>query len=488
MLGNQFRSDAFLITNASDASEIVSLKLQNPPAGAKAGWLQISQAIWMDTYQGTPVADALLPVVLSNGLQEVTIPAGFTAKIWLTVDSSKVPSGNYKSTFTVNGQEIPFHLNISKIAMQRPRLSLTAWDYTDPASMKGVASRGITTANYDAALAMMKSHFVDSPWATRGILPIPDAEDFDANNQLKSTLTFTNFDKWIAQWPEARQYFVFISAKDKEAFAGSERGTAEFKARLGSWAKALSAHMKKLNHDPAKLALLIVDEPHLEWQDDVIADWASAINAAAPELSLLCDPAWAKPEEASHQPALTQMDMLMPNTQRYAGSYTDASKAYFDQRREAGTDLWLYSCTGPARLFNPQQYYRGQAWRVFAMDGKGMGYWAFGDIAGVPSTWNDYQISSSFAPAFIEKDTVHNSIHWDATREGVEDFEELAMLRDAIGKTSNAHLKSQAQALLDEVIKTVTATRTTDMWNDEKQPQMVDAQLQKVREMLEALQ
>jgi len=488
MLGNQFRSDAFLITNASDAPEIVSLKLQNSPAGAKAGWLQINQAIWMDTYQGTPVADALLPVALSNGLQEVTIPAGFTAKIWLTVDSSKVPAGKYKSTFMVNGTSIPFNLNISNIAMKRPRMSLCVWDYTDPASMKGSGSRGITSANYAAALAMMKSHFVDSPWATRGILPFPTAEAFDANNQLKSTLSFTNFDKWVAEWPDARNYFVFISAKEEETFGGSARGTAAFKARLGNWAKVLSAHMKKLNLDPAKLALLIVDEPHQAWQDEVIADWASAINAAAPELSLICDPSWVRPEEEIHQAALSQMDMLMPNTQRYVGSYSKASIDYFDQQYAAGKELWLYSCTGPVRLFDPQQYYRGQAWRVFSMNGKGMGYWAFGDIGSAPSTWQDYQINQSFSPAFIDKNTVYNSIHWDSVREGVEDFEELSMLHDAIENTKNAALKIEAQKVLDEAVKVVTATKSNDDWQKEMHPEYTDQQLHNVRDMLEKLQ
>jgi len=482
LLKNQFRSDAILVTNASDASQMISLKIQNPPAGAKEGWLKIEQAVWMDTYQGMPVADALMPL----NDNQATIPAGFTGKIWLTVDSSKVPAGSYKSTFVVNGNSVPFNLNVSKIAMQRPRLSLTMWDYTDPKSMKAAASRGVTSENYAGALKIMKSHYVDSPWATRGILPFPKAEDFDAQNNVTSSLDFATFDQWITEWPDARHFFVFISAKEKDSFGGAERGTAEFNARLGSWAKVLSAHMKKLNLDPGKLALLIVDEPHIAWQDVVIADWAKAINAAAPELTLICDPLWDRPDEQIHQTALKQMDILMPNTQHFTGRPQEV-KDYYQKQRADGKNLWLYACIGPVRLFNPQQYYRGQAWRVFSMGGDGMGFWAFGDLGGAPTTWNDYQISRSFSPAFIDKDTVYNSIHWDSVREGVEDFEELTMLHDAIQSTKNVTLKSQAQAVLDEAVKTVTATATNGDWQKETDPKLVDEQLQKVRGMLEKL-
>jgi len=488
MLRNQFRSDALLLTNASGSEKTVQLQLQNPPRNAQAGWLQVATAAWTDTYQGTPIADALLPVANVQGRYAIKVPAGFTGKVWLTVDSSKLAPGNYSSTLAVDGENVPLRLAVSPIAMQRPRLSLCAWDYTDPKSMRGSASRGVNAKNYPAAFELMKSHYVDSPWAGRSILPWPTANDFDANNQLKAPLSFIDFDQWVAEWPHARNFFVFVSAKEKETFGGASRGTTVFNARLGNWAKAVIAHLKSKNIAPGKLSLLIHDEPGLQgdWQDDVIADWARAIKAGAPEMTLLSDPVWKRPDQQKNQDAITLMDQLMPNTQNYATS-VPAVWEYFRKQRDSGKDLWLYSCASPARMFNPQQYYRGQAWRVFSMGGKGMGFWAFGDIGTAPTTWHDYQIARSYSPAFIDKETVYNSIHWDAVREGVQDFEELAMLRDAIASTANAALKTQAQAVLDEAVKAVTATRTNDFWNNEKDPELADGQLRKVQAMLDKL-
>ena len=488
MLKDEFRSDAFLLTNASGVEKTVTLQLTNPPKNAKPGWLQVESAVWTDTYQGIPVADALLPALENSGKYVITIPAGFTGKVWVTVNATNVASGDYKSTFIVDGQKIPFHLSVSKLAMQRPRMSLTMWDNADSVSLTNGVSRGITPANKAAALAMMKSHFVDAPWADRPILPWPKAADFDAQNHLNTTLDFSVFDQWIAEWPKARIYFVFINVHEKEAFAGAQRGTPEFNARLGAYAKVLSAHMRKLGLQPEQLSLLLIDEPggRGDWQDDVIADWAEAIHAGAPDLNLISDPVWKRPDLQKNQTAFSSMNILIPNTQIYDSSPKEV-KEFFQKQRMDGRELWLYSCTGPVRLFNPQNYYRDQAWRVFSMGGKGMGFWAFNDIGGAPTAWNDYQIANSYAPAFLDKDTVYNSVHWDAVREGVEDFEELAMLQDAIQKSPNNALKVQAVSILDTAVAAVTATDSTEFWQKENKPELVDRQLQRVRGMLEKL-
>jgi hypothetical protein len=488
MLKNQFRSDAILLTNASGQTKTVTLQLQNPPAKAGAGWLKVDSVEWTDTYQGTPVADALVPLGSTQGKYQISVPAGFTRKLWLTVDSAKIPSGKYTSTLLVDKTKVPLRLTVSKLAMQRPRMSLTMWDNSDSKSLASVASRGITPSNKAAALAMMKSHFVDAPWADRPILPWPKAEDFDAQNKLQRPLDFSVLDQWMAEWPQARVFFVFVNVHENEAFGGAAPGSDQFNARLGEYAGVLAAHMKAKGMKPAQLSLLLLDEPggRGDWQDDLIATWAQPIKTGAPELGLNSDPVWRRPDLQKNQQAITLMDILIANTQTYYAGPQEVHD-YFQQQRDGGRELWLYSATGPVRLFNPQTYYRGQAWRVFSIGGKGMGFWAFCDIGGAPTAWNDYQIPTSFSPAFLDKTTVYNSIHWDSVREGVEDFEELAMLRDAIRDSKNAAFKTKAQVVLDEAIKAVTATESTQRWSQETNPALADGHLQKVRALLEQM-
>jgi len=483
MLRNQFRSDDLLLTNASAASQNVTLQLKNAPQNVEDNWLQVYSVAWTDTAQGTPVADALLPVDAKNGIYQIDVPAGMTRKVWFTVDSSKVPAGLYKSTFTVNGvgqqTSVPLSLNISNIAMDTPRFSLSMWDYTN-----GSGGYGITPQNRTAAMTMMRSHYVDSTWAGRAALSLPAADDFDAQGNFTGQLDFSNFDAWVKMWPGARHYFVYLTVKD--TFAGAKINTPEFKVRVGSWAKVLSAHMTELNLQPKQLGILLVDEPHTDAQAAVIVAYANAIKAAAPELTLFEDPLWKRPDQVAEQDAITKIDILCPNLPVFKSGDAPVQK-YFSDLQAQGKTLWFYQCTGPVRLYNPQQYYRYQPWHAFAIGATGEGFWSFGDTSGAPTSWNEYVATGvSFAPAFLDKNTVYNSVHWDAVREGIEDYEELAMLKDRIKTADNASWKTQAQNVLNNAVAAITGSWTGDYnWQDAKVPDLADEQLLLVQKMLD---
>lgn len=492
MLGNQFRSDDLLLTNASGNARKVTLQLRNRPGGAMPDWLKVYSVAWTDemsyfvgmnnTMQGVPVTDALLPVDAQNGVYTIDVPAGMTRKVWFTIDSSKVPAGSYISTFAVNGMgeqtSVPLSLNISKVAMGTPRFSMGMWDYTD-----GEGSSGINPQNRQAAIALMRSHYVDTTWASPSALPRPAADAFDAEGNLKTKLNFSKFDQWIARWLGAHHYFVFAAVGD--SFAGTQMDTPEFHARVGSWAKVLSSHMKELGLQPKQLGILLVDEPRSDTQDTIIAAWAKAINAAAPELTLFEDPNQERPDQNKIQDAITQVDILSPDFVNYQKGGEPVQK-YFENLRAQGKKLWLYQCSGPVRGYNPQQYYRYQPWQAFAIGATGQGFWAFGDTGGAATSWQGYNGTGvNYAPAFLDTNTVYDSIHWDAAREGVEDYEELAMLQDIIRKSNNKTWKMHAQQVLNNAVKAVKSSWNGDYdWAKETDPNLADAQLQKVRAML----
>jgi hypothetical protein len=424
------------------------------------------------------VADALIPVAAQNGNYPIDIPAGMTRKVWFTVDSSKVPAGSYKSTFMANGVSVPMSLNVSNVAMNTPRFSMGMWDYTN-----GDGTYGINPQNRAASIALMRSHYVDTPWASGAAVPRPAANDFDAQGNLIGKLDFSNLDNWIALWPGARRYFTFPSVGD--SLAGAKIDTPEFNVRVGNWAKALSAHMISLGLKPSQLGLLLVDEPHSDSQDAIIAAWAKAINAAAPELTLFQDPTWDRPDQTKIQDAITQADVICPNLPIFKRG-GEPVKKYFENLRAQGKELWFYQCTGPVRLYDPQAYYRYQPWQAFNIGATGQGYWAFGDTSGADTSWNEYAAARvSYAPAFLDKDTVYDSVHWDAAREGVEDYEELAMLQDAINASHDSAWKSKAQKVLNSAVAKITDSWTGDYsWKDGTDPEMADIQLQKVRNLL----
>lgn len=463
MLKNQFRPQSFLLTNASSAPQTVQLILDNAPKDAQQDWLKVDAVEWTDTHQGVVVADALLPAPSKDGVYSINIPAGMTRKVWVTVDSSKVPAGKYKTAFEVKGQgintRIPLNVDIATIVMQRPRVSLGMWDDADSAERGGAL--GITMKNRDAALKLMQSHYVDTAWGKRPTLPWPEAKDFDADGKLNITLDFTNFDKWIKSWPEGRHFFSFIYAGD--TFAGIRMGTPEFNLRVGNWAKELSKHMTKLGLEPRQLGFLIIDEQRTEEHDTIVANWATAFKSGAPELTIFQNPNWERPDLRKDQRGFAQVDILSPSLGQYLRT-GEPVKKYYENLRQQGKEIWFYQCAGPVRLFDPQRYYRYQSWHTYAVGGTGHGFWSFGDI-GINSrtSWNDYSNSPYFTytPQFVDIDTMQNSVHWDAVRDGITDYEELAMLKDAIALTKDAKLRAQAQKVHDDAVRAVTG-----IWED----------------------
>ena len=449
MMRGEFRADSFLLTNATEKPLTAQLKIEGVAGGAHPSWLTVSPVAWTDTAGNVPVADALPVAPFQNGAYQIPLPAGLTRKVWLTIDSSKLPSGAHNGTILVTAGaktlRLPLRVLVSKVHMNKPRLSLGTWDYTD-----GNGGRGITPRNRDAAIALQRSHFVDSPWAGGLALPLPVAADFDAAHQLKNPPSFAVFDDWVKRWPGARHYLVFLSVG--ATFAGTPMGSPEFDARVGNWAKSLAQHMRDLKLNPQQLGLLLVDEPLRDEQDTTLLAWMKPIKAAASELTIFSDPQWERPASAARQEAFSEVDILSPALDLYFGSTGAEVAPYYAARRAAGQTLWFYQCDGPTRTFNPVSYYRAQAWHAFAHGASGIGFWSFSDTGGAESSWNEYGVTAAaFEPEFLGRDDATDSIHWQAVREGVEDYEYLAMLRDAASKTADPKLKNQATTLLKKI-------------------------------------
>jgi hypothetical protein len=159
---------------------------------------------------------------------------------------------------------------------------------------------------------------------------------------------------------------------------------------------------------------------------------------------------WERPDQTKTQGALTLVDILCPNLSIYQRGGPDVTR-YFEARRAAGQELWFYQCSGPVRLYDPSRYHRLMAWHAFQAGATGIGFWAFGDTGGARTSWNEYAGARvSFAPAFIGLDDATDAVHWQAVREGIEDYEYLAMLRDAVQQAPGSGVRDEAERLLSE--------------------------------------
>ncbi len=404
------------------------------------------------------------------------LPAGMTRQIWLGFRPVGLSAGMHDGAIKVVAEgapalEIPIELRVFDLDFpEEPSLHVGGWDYTDTNTMYGV-----TPKNLDAFLTHLQERYVDSPWATRGVMPYGK---YDDRGELAAAPDTSRFDTWIKRWPTARRYYVFNAVGND--IAGTRIGEPLFETRVGNWIRFWVDHARSRGIQPDRLYLLLVDEPHRNEQDAVIVAWSRAVKAAEPEVVIWEDPTYRDPSKATSE-LMEASDVLCPNRPMMLARGKEFVD-FYRRQREAGRRLDLYSCSGPGRLMDPYAYHRLQAWSCFELGAETSFFWAFGDN-GNGDSWNEYLTKrTSYTPLFLGPEVVTAGKHMEAIRESVEDFEYLVMLRELAqrldGKKTAAgkdvpDLRKLLAAAVDRVL---TAPNVNTLgWRDAKDRSIADA-------------
>ncbi len=181
----------------------------------------------------------------------------------------------------------------------------------------------------------------------------------------------------------------------------------------------------------SQMVILLFDEPHERSHDEILIAWARAVRAANLGVTLFIDPTYRDPTKGDPE-MYALHDILCPNTPMMIEQGARFRDFYLRQQAE-GRTLWLYSCSGPAKLLDPITYHRAQTWLAFQIGAKGSFYWALGCGGGIGDSWRAYaQSGIEYSPYFVGPDSVLEGKHSEAVREGVQDYEALCMLRDRV--------------------------------------------------------
>lgn len=455
-LSGEYRAEALNVTNMGEADIQVELTLSEVAGGRHPQWLTVHQVEWVEAQAGIAVADALPLAETTDVGWRVGVPAGMTRQVWFTFHPTRVDPGTYEGKLRLNPglpgvdpHEVPLRLIVYPIRLpERLSCSLGMWDYSCSLNYD------LTEGNVAAAIANMRAHFVDTPWNDASCVPWP--QGFDAEGNLVGRLDWSRFDGWVAEWADARNYAVFLAVG--KSVGGVNIDDPRFPKAVGEWMHAWAHHLRELQIEPSRLMLLLVDEPHSQEPADVITAWANAINAAEPDIVVWEDPTFQEPEKLTDIRMFEASDVLCPNLAIFAEG-TNAHRQFYEDLRRRGKTLWFYQCSGPAKTHDPYYYHRLQHWYAFKYGAVGSGFWAYGDAAGTGNSWNELRASrASFTPVYLDETSVTDGKHFEAVREGLEDYELLRMLRDhaerlaAEGKTQRAE---RARKLLDEMVDDV---------------------------------
>ncbi|MEI8012286.1 MAG: LamG-like jellyroll fold domain-containing protein [Candidatus Omnitrophota bacterium] len=486
MMANEFRAQAFNLSNAGASDVDVAFSIEGLPGGTNPSYITVHEVPFTDTVDNMPVAAALPVVPAQTGRFTVHIPAGLTRQIWLTFHPVDLPSGDYRGQIMLEGDGLnlsafPLRLKIYPFRFpDKPSLHLQGWDYT---ALDGAYS--VTAQNYASLIGHLQEHFVDSPVST-GCLR---RGSYDASGHMIQVPDAKYFKTFIDRWPNAKSYYVDLGFTSN--FAGFEAGTQAYTRAVTEWINWWAAQLKAWNINPEQLILCIVDEPYTPAQDDIVIQAAHVIHAAQPGMRIFEDVRWPDPAQAAPE-LFAVSQILSPCLETWINAPQSFHDFYLTQR-DNGHELRFYSASAPTRLLDPYSYNMLEAWFSWKYGAKGEGFWSFTD-GGTGWGWNEYPSFSNYTASFVFPTDVIDGKHMEATREGVEDYEYMRILNDrvvALEKSGHSALiLKTARTLLDTAADRVIIARLSgknQLWELPRDRTVADQVRHEVLEMLTQL-
>ncbi|MBU0477150.1 hypothetical protein KKC91_01080 [bacterium] len=448
MMQNEYRAEVFNLTNASEEDIKARFQIRGLPKGINPDYVRVYQVEYVDTREGIVVASALTEIEKEANFYITAVPSGMTKQIWLSFHPKKVSPGDYHGSILIKCEtltkEIPLQLSLAPISFpEKPDFCFGMFDYVDacPSSFLG-----ITPQNREAAIKDMNTHFVNVPWGNSWwnkskTIPWPKQEDIDAEGNLIQAPDFSKFDEWVKMWPDAHYYILLACICPTSSFVGKERGSQIFNKAVSQWAAAWAKHNREIGLKPGQVGIHLIDEPNTEIAFKAILDWARAIKNGTSEISIFIDPTGTQVWDINFaKETLDYCDIICPLLSTY---YKGGQRLedFYDKLQQKGKTLWFYSCSLSPLHLDPTGYYRAQPWHCFLHNAVGSMFWAYG-ASGDPSSWNEYPDMGkiSCTPVYIAPDSITISKHWEAAREGIEDYQYLKMLKDKV-----TEMKKQGQ-------------------------------------------
>lgn len=417
MMQGEYRSEVLCMTNPTKKEMIVSIRRTLPPS---VGTMELLEVVFTASTYGRVLADALEVLPYDAGVQRWTVklPAGMTKQLWVRFRGGSRTIDTTSRLIVFGGGKIvivPVTIHISKVKFpDKPRLGLTCWDYQTGYDLK--------PEHVPAAAKDLEAHHVDMVWAPRNVLPwTPNTGQH-----------WSGFDQWIKEWnSNGRQFLIFLNLTTTSTFGTFKPSTPDFVNNLTAWAVGWRQHVLSLGLKAEQVGVLLLDEIRTEAQAAAMIPWLEALVEGYPELCVVQTLGTDHPELITGEFWRHIIKLLVP-LDRYDRA-DSAAKQFYEFVSNGGMEIWLYKNVSTITL-EPYWHGRMMAWRAWAHNVDGVGFWSYSDAGGAGS-WNPWAMGTTlpYSPVYFSANgQVLSSKHWEAWREGMQDYEYLAMLADRL--------------------------------------------------------
>ncbi len=405
------------------------------------------QAEYQDLRVGRTVAD---PLPEMNEARVVHVAPGETRQVFLNVDTSALPPGDYTASILLRpfDRELPrksIPLRLTVLPVRLPDLMPIAtynWDY----------------ARNERYVEDLVAHHTNS-----FLLDTHPRMNFDAEGNVTSEADWSSFDRLAHVKLEAARenggiiLFAYGIVRDFERRMHSQHGwefmSEPWKRAFRTWVEEFDRHMREdLGMDYEEYAVQIWDEA-TGHDAELSLQGGLFIREIVPEMRLCMDGAQNPDEIRMLDPVV---DLWIPHQSAlYTRDWAEEAREVYAEIAARGIPVWTYTCATHMKSLCPLDYYRLKEWRVWDLGVSGSCFWAYNSWREDP--WDDFDGTiADCGTVYDGPDRPITSRRWEATRDGREDYKMMHLLRE-VARMQGAEAADRVEALIDSLVAEVLA-------------------------------
>jgi len=453
-MGNEIEAKTLYVTNTINKAHYVKVypydftdEQGNKIKSNKV--LELREAINAPDVRGKMV-DEVIPR-LNEGNTLYLAPFD-SRKLWLNFNTKSLKPGKYVCSLgfeavgmTISVQTVKLELTVSSVTVpEKSEFAFSTWS-------------SVTIADdelREKVLADIISHKIT-------VFPQIAGARFYVDENKKLLEDWSQWDKY---YTPLHKHAVCMNIHPlhigvpKDVKISDEERIAYLKEAYARFAKG----MTERGFSPDQWGVYVMDEPGLTGYSSIreAIHIAKEIKMVAPEVQCFIDPAgMVSPESMKGFEGLIdiyspQIDLLKNPDGRLLNYFQSLNKR-----------LWFYEAPSPARTFHPLGHYRIQPWLAFDYGLTGSGYWCYH----YNQKTNLWRLKTAYPPPTASYTVVYNdgqnvipSRRWEASRDGIEEYHLLMMLKRKIakfkkGSKQQRELADEAESYMNMAVKRITA-------------------------------
>lgn len=429
---------------------------------------ELSVADWQELRIGSVVADPLIPL---NPAGRLDVPPGESRQIWLTLPARDLPPGRYETNLQLrplatrahNGsppaKSVRLQVEVDPLRVETyPDFAVYNWDYArNEAYVRDLAAHKVTF--FLVSTHMPKPDFDEQGNAIGEI----DYSAYDRLLRLKMRYARETGGQLLFAYGIIRGFWRYANGRKGWDFL-SEPWVRAFRHTYTKWLE----HLKALGLDYDDFCVQIWDEATGE-NVDYVVEGGKLLRKIDPKVRFVMDGAQSVEEVRRMDPYI---DVWVPHLHTLKRPKVGAK--LLDVYRSLGEPVYTYTCSTNMKSLSPYTYHRLKPWEAANLRLDGVFYWDYNSWRGDP--WNDFD--GPIADCGTVYDGAEGPItsrRWEASREGIEDWQILRLLEDlAAGDEARSRA---ARRLRDETIRKVLTNKDDRDLADASRITLIDAAL-----------